>query len=62
MVVAAGEFVGRHVRKIFEGQGMFEVVVLAYDHVECLYDIGYTDENSEEVMHVEVRQTILSPI
>ena len=60
MAVAEGQFVGRHVRKIFEGHGMFEGVVLAYNFKERLYNIGYTDGDSEEMTHAEVLDTIIS--
>ena len=60
MATAEGQFVGRHVRKIFEGHGIFEGVILAYNFKERLYNIGYTDGDSEEMTHVEVLDTIIS--
>ena len=59
MAVAEGQFVGRHVRKVFKGHGMFEGVVLAYDHKERLYNIGYANGDSAEMTHAEVLDTML---
>ena len=59
MAVAKGQSVSRHVWKVFKGHGMFEGVLFAYDHKEHLYNIGYTDEDSEEITHAEVQDTIL---
>ena len=58
MAVAAGEYVGRHVAKVFKGHGLFEGVVLAYDPLRRLYSIGYTDGDAEELTHQEVREVI----
>ena len=58
MAVAAGEHVGRHLSKVFKGHGLFEGVVLAYDPLRRLYSIGYTDGDSEELTHQEVREVI----
>ena len=60
MAVVEGQFVGRHVRNIFEGHGMFEGVVLAYNFKQFLYNIGYTYGDSEEMTHAEVLDTIIS--
>ena len=54
IAVVAGAFVGRHARKAFKGHGMFEGVALAYDPVERLYKIGYTDAFSQEMAYDEV--------
>ena len=59
MAVVEGQFVGRHDRKVFKGHGMFEGIVLAYDHKEHPYNIGYTDKDSEDMTHAEVLDTIL---
>ena len=54
MAVAEGQFVGRLVRKIFESHGMYGGAFLAYDPFRCLYNIVYTDGDSEEMTHAEV--------
>ena len=58
MAVAAGEYVGRHLTKVFKGHGIYERVVLAYDPLRRLYSIGYTDGDSEEMTHIEVSEVI----
>ena len=58
MEVRPGEFVSRHLRKACKGHGMYDGIVLAYNPRRCLYDIGYTDLDSEETIHDMVLQTI----
>ncbi|XP_021998585.1 DDT domain-containing protein PTM [Helianthus annuus] len=43
------EFVGRTVRKEFEGFGVFSGVVKSYDSESGLFEIGYDDGDSEEI-------------
>ena len=59
MVVAEGQFVGMLVRKIFEGHGMYEGAVLAYDPLRRLYNIGLIDGDLKEMAHTDVLETIL---
>ena len=40
MAVAGGEYVGRHLMKVFKGHGIYEGVVLAHDPLKRLYSIG----------------------
>ena len=42
MAVATGEYVGRHLTKVFKGHGLDEGVVLARDPRRCLHSIGYS--------------------
>lgn len=43
------EFVGRKVRKEFEGYGVFSGVVKSYDSSSGFFEIGYDDGDSEEI-------------
>lgn len=43
------EFVGRTVRKEFKGFGVFSGVVKSYDSSSGFFEIGYEDDDSEEI-------------